>query len=344
MADKQTEKEDACMEAVISSRVRLARNLEDLPFPCRNTAEQAKEVAARVKDAVFGSGAMADKFVYVDIRELNPIDRQALVEKHLISPEMLEEKKETGAIISKDEKVSIMINEEDHLRIQCLFQGMQLNKAWQLCDKINTLLEEKLDFAFSGNYGYLNSCPTNAGTGMRASVMLHLPALVMTGYIKNVLEACGKLGVAVRGIYGEHSGASGNMFQISNQVTLGQSEEEILASVNNVALQIIGQEKSLRNEVYKQNPYRFEDRVYRSLGIFANARIISSEESLKLLSDIRMGVDMGIIKNINMGKINEITLLIQPASLQKSAGRILSPEERDIKRAELIRSKLGKSE
>jgi len=344
MADKQTEKEDAGMESVISSRVRLARNLADLPFPCRNTAEQAKEVAARVKDAVFGNGAMADKFVYVDIRELNPIDRQTLVEKHLISPEMLEEKKETGAMISKDEKVSIMINEEDHLRIQCLFQGMRLNKAWQLCDKINTLLEEKLDFAFSGSYGYLTSCPTNAGTGMRASVMLHLPALVMTGYIKNVLEACGKLGVAVRGIYGEHSEASGNMFQISNQVTLGQSEEEILASVSNVASQIIGQERALRNELYKQNSYRFEDRVYRSLGIFANARIISSEESLKLLSDIRMGVDMGIIKNLNMGTINEIMLLIQPASLQKSAGRVLSPEERDIKRAELIRSKLGKGE
>lgn len=224
-----------------------------------------------------------------------------------------------------------------------MFSGMQLDNAWKLCDKVDTLFEEKLEFAFSKNYGYLTSCPTNLGTGMRASVMLHLPALVMTGYIGGILEACGKLGMAVRGLYGENSEASGNMFQISNQITLGLSEEEIISSITNAASQIIEQERNLRNEIYKQDTYRLEDRVYRSFGIFSNARIISTEECLKLLSDVRLGVVMGIIKNVDISLLNEIMLLIQPATLQKIEGKPLSPEERDIKRAEIIRDKLGRN-
>jgi len=234
-----------------------------------------------------------------------------------------------------------MINEEDHLRIQCLFPGLQLDKAWELCDKIDSLLEENIDYAFSEKYGYLTCCPTNLGTGIRASAMLHLPALTMTGYIRGMLDACGKLGIAVRGIYGENSEALGNLFQISNQITLGLSEEEIINNVTNIGNQIINQERTLRAELYRQNPYRFEDKVYRSLGILSNARIISSEESFKLISDVRLGVDMGIIKNIDVAKLNEILLYIQPANLQKIFDRTLSPDERDIKRADLIREKLG---
>jgi protein arginine kinase len=222
-----------------------------------------------------------------------------------------------------------------------MFPGMQMDTAWKLCNNIDTLLEERIDFAFSKEYGYLTCCPTNIGTGLRASVMMHLPALVMTGYIRSILEACGKLGVAVRGIYGENSEASGNMFQISNQVTLGQAEEEIITNITNIAFQIIEQERMLRNELYKQNSYRFEDKVCRSYGIFCNSRIMSSEESLKLLSDVRLGIDMGIIKDISIETLNEVMLLTQPANLQKLAGKPLSPDERDISRAEVTRKKLN---
>src|SRR5690606_8871482 len=187
---------------------------------------------------------------------------------------------------------------------------------------------------------YLTCCPTNAGTGIRASVMLHLPALSMTGYIKNILETCSKIGVVVRGAYGENSEASGNMFQVSNQVTLGQTEEEIIAGISNITSQISNQERMLRKELYKQNPQRFEDRVFRSLGLLQNARIMSSEESQKLLSDVRLGVIMGLIRHVDLKKINDLMLMIQPAYLQKLAGAELRPDERDVRRAELLRKNL----
>ena len=328
-------------DVVMSSRVRLARNFKDYPFPFRMDRTQGANVLARAKDAILSSNsAIAKDFLFVDIKNLNSIDRQAMVERHLISPDLAESQGESGALVSKDEKISIMINEEDHLRMQCMFPGMQLESAWELCNRIDTLMEERVDFAFDSKYGYLTCCPTNVGTGIRASTMLHLPALIMTGYIKNILEACGKLGIAIRGIYGENSDASGNLFQISNQVTLGLSEEEVITNITNIVFQIIEQERTLRRELHKQNPFRFEDKVYRSLGIFASARIMSSEESFKLLSDVRLGVDMGIIKDVKIEALNEIMLLIQPASLQKVAGKPLSIAERDIKRADLIRQKL----
>jgi protein arginine kinase len=195
-----------------------------------------------------------------------------------------------------------------------------------------------------GLMGYLTSCPTNAGTGIRVSMMLHLPALAVTGHIRRILEACGKLGVAVRGLYGENSDASGNLFQISNQVTLGQSEEDILNSVGNITSQIIEQERSLRKELYNHDPMRFEDRIYRSLGIFENARLISAEECMKLISDIRVGIVTDLIKGITLEKLNEIMLYTQSANLQKTTGRTLSAEECDAKRAELIRKILNKQE
>lgn len=331
-------------DVVVTSRVRLARNIDEFPFPYKMNREQSEKIINKVKETVFeNSSFMAQNFEYTNLQEINPLDKLVLIEKHIISPDIAESTGKNGVIISKDEKVSIMINEEDHIRVQCLFPGMHIDEAWKLCSKIDMLLEEKLDFAFSSDLGYLTCCPTNTGTGMRASVMLHLPALVMTGYIKGVLDACGKLGVAVRGLYGEHSEASGNMFQISNQVTLGQSEEEIVASITNVASQIIENERTIRNELYKQNPYKFEDRVFRALGILSGARIISSEESFKMISEVRLGIDMGIIKNASSKLIDELMLLIQPGGLQKLAGRALNPDERDIKRAELIRNRLNKS-
>lgn len=331
-------------DVVISSRIRLARNFKQYPFPTRMSKEERKKVLEEVKNAVFSnSETTAKKFLFVDIQEMTPFDRLVLMEKHLISPDMVESQQDSGVIISNDEKVSIMINEEDHVRIQCMSAGMQLDSAWKQGNRIDSILEEKIDFAFNDKYGYLTCCPTNIGTGIRASAMLHLPALIMTGYIKGILEACSKIGIAVRGIYGENTEASGNMFQISNQITLGQSEEEIINNIKQITFQIIEQERMLRDELYKQNPYRFEDKVCRSLGVFSNARIISSEESLKLLSDVRLGVDMGIIKNINIEDLNGIMLLIQPGNLQKKAGKPLDPNERDIKRAEYVREKLKPS-
>jgi protein arginine kinase len=328
-------------DVVMSSRVRLARNFKDYPFPFKMNMEEGEKVIKRVKDAVLNSSTATCDYEFIDMLNMEPIDKQILVEKHLISPNLMAGRVACGAIISKDEKVSIMINEEDHLRIQCLFSGLQLDKAWELCDKVDSLLEENIDYSFSEKFGYLTCCPTNLGTGIRASAMLHLPALTMTGYIRGMLEICGKLGIAVRGIYGENSEALGNLFQISNQITLGQSEEEIINNITNIGNQIINQERMLRAEMYKQNPSRFEDKIYRSLGILSNARIISSEESFKLISDVRLGVDMGIIKNIDSTKLNEILLNIQPANLQKNFDKILSPDDRDIKRAEMIREKLS---
>ena len=327
-------------DVAISSRIRLARNLENCPFTPRMTREQSGMVLSKVKEAIFSRSEEAQKFVFIDMNNSAPVDRQELVEKHLISPEFSEGDRSRAAIVSKDGITSIMVNEEDHLRLQCIFPGMQLEEAWKLCDSLDTMLGEQLDFAFDKGFGYLTCCPTNVGTGMRASVMLHLPALSMTGYIKNILEACSKLGVAVRGIYGENSEATGNMFQISNQVSLGQREEEIIAGITNIASQIIGQERTLRSELYKQNPVRFEDKIFRSLGILSNARLISTEESIKLLSDVRLGVITGLISGMELDELNKMIMMVQPAYMQKLSGGQLSPDERDQKRAEFIRKKL----
>lgn len=327
-------------DVVISSRVRLARNFKDFPFPFRMKEEDEAEVQKKAVEILVEKENHIGKFEFIDMQKLNPIERQMLVEKHLISSELADSQMRSGVILSSDEKVSIMINEEDHLRIQCLFPGMQLENAWNLCNDIDRLFEQNIDFAFEENLGYLTSCPTNIGTGIRASAMLHLPALTMTGYIKGALEVCSKLGITVRGMYGENSEAMGNMFQVSNQVTLGQTEEEIITNIKNIANQIISQERMLRKELHKQNPFRFEDKIFRSLGILSNARILSSEESFKLLSDVRLGVDMGIITNIDINTLNEIFISIQPANLQYLVGKQLLAAERDIKRAELIRNKL----
>lgn len=330
-------------DVAISSRVRLARNLEAYPFTTRMTKSQSSEIVEKVRNALFSSVKADNTFTYVEMDSLSPLDRQLLVEKHLISPEFVNGEFNRAAIISNDEKICIMVNEEDHLRLQCIIPGMQLDEAWKTCNELDTKLDEKLGFAFDKTCGYLTCCPTNIGTGIRASVMLHLPALSMTGYIKNILETCSKIGVAVRGAYGENSEASGNMFQISNQATLGRTEEEIIAGIYNITTQISEQERVLREELYRQNPMRFEDRVFRSLGLLQNARIITSEESFKLLSDVRLGAIMGLVQGIDLKTLNDLMIMIQPAYLQKFSGGQLKPEERDQRRAELLRRVLKES-
>ncbi|HEX2927018.1 MAG TPA: protein arginine kinase, partial [Ruminiclostridium sp.] len=297
------------------------------------------DLIKRMQDIISGF-TVYGKLMYADMNTLHPVDRISLMERHLISPELAESKENSGAFINENENVSIMVNEEDHLRIQSILPGIQLEKTFYVCDEIDSLIAEKADYAFDDKYGYLTSCPTNIGTGMRASVMLHLPALVMTGYMKSILESCSKVGVTVRGIYGENSEAVGDMFQVSNQITLGRKEEETIAGIDGICKQIIDREKALRLQLYKKSLYKFEDKIFRSYGILQNARVLPSQESFRLLSDVRLGVSMGIIKDISISALNEAMVLSQPATLQKISGKQLEQEERDVKRAELIRMKI----
>lgn len=325
-------------DVILSSRVRLARNFKKYPFPHKTTPEQQHQIIEETKNALFsGNQKMSETFSYIDFANLDAVEKVVLVEKHVVSKELVESNRKSGLLLSRDERISIMINEEDHLRIQCLSTGMQLSETWEVCSNLDDLLSEAIDFSWDENIGYLTSCPTNIGTAIRASVMMHLPALTMTGYIKPVLEALGKLGMAVRGMYGENTEASGNMFQLSNQITLGKSEEDILLSIKNITLQIIEQERSLRQHLLNESKYQLEDRIFRSFGILKNSRIISTDECLRRLSDIRLGVDIGIIEDISIESINELMLQVQPGNLQKNKGRILKTNERDIVRAELVR-------
>jgi len=331
-------------DIVMTSRVRMARNINEYPFPVRMDYDQSIFVINKIKEIIFNKDNNSSKdFLFFDLQKLSNIEKLVLVEKHLISKELTDNRRFSAAIISKDEKVSIMINEEDHLRIQAMFPGMQLDEAFDLCNKTDDMISEKVEYAYNENIGYLTSCPTNVGTGIRVSVMMHLPAITMSGYLKGILEACGKIGVTVRGLYGENTEALGNMFQVSNQVTLGQSEEEIVYNIKNITRQIINQERALRDDLYKQNTFMFEDKIFRSLGIIKNARVLTSEESYKLLSDVRLGIDMGIIKDIDIKTINELTDVIKPGSLQVLLPNSTGQLERDVGRAEIIRKKLNKT-
>jgi protein arginine kinase len=329
-------------DIVISSRVRLARNLKDYAFPVVMKDSERKSVLENIRKVLMSRSdpAIAD-MLYVNISELTPVDREAMVERHLISPELAQGKEYSAAFVNHEESISVMVNEEDHLRIQCIFPGLQMNAALELCEKIEDLIGKSVEYAFRNDYGYLTCCPTNVGTGMRASAMMHLPALTLTGYIGTLLETCSKIGITIRGLHGEHSGASGNIYQVSNQISLGQAEENIAENVNGIVTQIMERERAVEAELYRNGKLMVEDRIFRSYGLFSNARIISTEESLRLLSDIRAGVNLGIIKDISLKCLNELMLSVQPATLQRIEGRPLDPDERDVKRAEIIRAKLA---
>jgi protein arginine kinase len=303
--------------------------------------EQGVQVIKKSKEAILENITLTSQsFEFIPMNSLSVIDRQVMVEKHLVSPEMLQNVHSRGVFLNKAENISIMVNEEDHLRIQCLFTGMQLDEAWDSANKLDNVLEEKIAYAYSEDYGYLTSCPTNVGTGMRASVMIHLPALAITGYLNSLLSAVSKLGIAVRGLYGEGTEARGNVFQISNQITMGISEEETLENLKGIVKQIIDQERMARNKLLQESRLRLEDKLYRSYGIFKNARVMSSEEFMKLFSDVRLGINMGIIKDVSLETLNTLMIATQPANIMQRFGSNLSPEERDVKRAELIREKV----
>jgi protein arginine kinase len=326
----------------MSSRVRLARNFAGINFPGRLGAEESSTLLSDIKLVFFGSSQVkGSEYVYVEISNLDPVDKMMLIEKHLISPDIAAVQRPSAAIVSKDEQISIMLNEEDHVRIQCLLPSSDILGAYKQCDSLEQMLGEKFKIAFDREFGYLTSCPTNLGTAMRASFMLHLPALAITGNIKNILDACGKIGVAVRGLYGENSEASGNMFQFSNQGSLGRSEDEILNSIIDIKEQIVNHESKFREEMISHNLTRFEDRVYRALGTLKSARVLSSSEYMKLWSDVRLGIDAGVIGDVGIETLDQMLTLIQPAYIQKMYGRMLNSSERDIQRAKLVREILS---
>ncbi len=330
-------------EIVLTSRVRLARNIREFPFPHQATTKQREEILGAV-GRVIENLPLLQGSLSLRLDTMDVLDKQFLVERHLISREQAQGSDPKAVIISDLEIFSLMINEEDHLRMQAVKSGFQLRDAYALIEDLDSQMEKKLHFAFDASLGYLTTCPTNVGTGMRASVMLHLPALVLSKQINQVLQAIIKLGLAVRGLYGEGTEASGNLFQISNQVTLGKKESDILDNLERVIKQILGHERNARKLLLKNNLYQLQDKIGRAYGILKNAHIISSKEAIELLSTMRMGVDLGLFKGIDRQCINEMILLTQPAHLQLATARTLDAEERDMARAELIRQRMAKAD
>lgn len=328
-------------DIVLSSRIRLARNFQDVNFPTVAEELDLSRIQEFMKENYVNNSVLTySNFKYVQMSNLTSIEKRVLVEKHLISPHLTSRAQKAGALISENEQASIMVNEEDHIRIQLYFPGLQLTKALEEALEIDDWLEEKISYAFDEDKGYLTSCPTNLGTGMRASVMMHLPALVMTNQINQMIPAINQLGLVVRGIYGEGSEAIGNLFQISNQITLGKSEGDIIEDLASVVGQLINHERLARKRLADQSRIRLENRIFRSYGILQYSRIIESKEAAKCLSDVRLGIDMGLIKNIPQNILNELMILTQPAFLQHYSKKVLGPNERDIYRAKLIRERL----
>ncbi|MFB3892712.1 MAG: protein arginine kinase [Phycisphaerae bacterium] len=324
-------------DVVISSRIRLARNLAGMPFLARCSDQQKKELEGRLRDEILAA-AIAREMLYIDIAAAGELDRQLLVERHLISRQHADAKHPRGVAVSGSETIAIMVNEEDHLRIQVLRSGLQLADAIGEINRIDDLLEERLPFAFHGRYGYLTACPTNVGTGLRVSVMLHLPALKMSGQIEKAFRAARDMHLAIRGLFGEGTEAQGDFFQVSNQTTLGKSEEQIIDEFLNVMVpQFIEYERKARQSLVRKRAIAIDDKISRAMALLRSARLISSEETMYLLSLVRMGVDLGRIKGIELKTINEMFLMSQPAHLQRAAGHEMSPLQRGELRADYLR-------
>ncbi len=326
-------------DIVISSRIRLARNIPNIPFPHWANKDQEREIVEIAKSAISHALQLHDSTFFM-LADLDNLDKQFLVERHLMSHEHAARSNGKALCLTKNEVISIMVNEEDHFRVQVMKSGFDLDDVWHIINKLDDDLSKKSPFAFSKELGYLTACPTNTGTGMRSSIMLHLPVLVMTRQINRVLDAIAKLSFTTRGLYGEGTQASGNFFQISNQVSLGHKEEEIIDNLKGVIRQVIDQEKTARQNLVSKHRSMLEDKIWRSYGTLKNAHIITSQETVELLSMLRLGQDLEIVKDLERALINELFILTQPAHLQKIEKKKLSPHERDVKRADLIREKL----
>jgi len=329
-------------EIVMSSRIRLARNLAEFPFIRRCTESDRLAIEKQFQDAI-GSVGDWKALLFSDVATLPSVDRQLLVERQLISRELSEASGPRCVYIDPEEQFSLMVNEEDHLRMQVMHSGLDMETAWEQINRMDDLLGERLNFAFHERLGYLTACPTNVGTGMRVSVMLHLPALVITQQIEKVFRSLQKMGLAVRGLYGEGSQAMGDFYQISNQITLGRSELDLVKQVGEVIPVIIDYERQARAFLVKESRKDLHDRVSRAYGILCTAQTISSEETLHLLSSVRMGVYLGLIQDLEIPTINKLFIHTQPAHLQKLRGAELPSADRNVERAMYLQTHLRRS-
>src|SRR5262245_2853694 len=331
-------------DIVISSRIRLARNLADFPFIARATevdrAEIGKILRGRI-EKLHEVGKFNGQLIYVDVSALEAVDRQFLVERQLISREHAEAEGARAVVIDRREQMSVMINEEDHLRLQVIKSGLDLTAAWEDINELDDMIESRVTYAYNDRFGYLTACPTNVGTGLRVSVMLHLPAIVLTRQIDKVVRSLQNFNLAVRGLYGEGSQGQGDFYQVSNQITLGQSEEELTKKVADVVPVMIDYERQAREFLIRESQETLHDRVSRAYGILRTAQTISSEETMHLLSSLRMGVNLGLIRDVAMPTVNKLFVHTQPAHLQKLTGMELDSSDRNIERAAYLRRHLS---
>jgi len=329
-------------DIVISTRVRLARNVAGYPFVSRLRPQQRAELAHLLCESIVEDGVVPE-CDYFDLKVASEIERRLLVERHLISREHEEAEGDRGVAIRRNESVSIMVNEEDHLRIQVLRSGFELEEAWRSINEIDTALGERVPYAFSERLGFLTACPTNVGTGLRASVMLHLPALEIGKQLEKVFHAVAKINLIVRGLYGEGTQAIGSLYQISNQVTLGKAEQDIIREIQGVIPEIVENERRARQFILERSRPQLEDRVWRAYGMLTNARVISSNETIALLSHLRLGVHLGILSDVDISAVNHLFVHTLPAHLQIIEGRELDAQTRDIARANYIRKCLAEA-
>jgi len=327
-------------QSVVSSRVRLARNIEGLPYAHRTSEEQLKQSLSLARQAIAGANSLKTG-TFMLMSDLDDLDRQFLVERHLISHEHAENSPTRAIAIGENEMISVMINEEDHLRLQSIQSGFQVMEAWRLVDRLDNELDSNLKYAFSYEWGYLSACPTNTGTGLRASMLVHLPGLILTKQIEKVIHSITQMGLAVRGFFGEGSEVVGNLFQISNRTSLGTSEIDIVQSLEKVVRQVLEYEKRAQDILLRNARFEIEDKVWRAYGILKYCRKVTWKDVMSYASAVRLGLCLGILDGVSVPKLNEMIFMTQPAHLQKQFGRKMDPADRDIVRAEMIRRMLA---
>ncbi|MDZ7263640.1 MAG: protein arginine kinase [candidate division KSB1 bacterium] len=327
-------------DMVISSRIRLARNFRDIPFPNRASASKLGQALTRLYDCYAAIDELRDAYFF-NMNALSRLERQFLMERHLISPQFVDAKKPAGLIVSRDETLSIMINEEDHLRMQCIRSGLGIENAWQLLHRLDDALSQQLDFAFSDQFGYLTACPTNTGTGIRVSVFINLPALALSKKIDDIIHDIAPSEIAIRGFYGEGSDVLGNFFQISNQLTLGRTEQSVINRIHSMAEQLVSHEANARQTLMQDEAIVVEDQIARAVAIIKHARLMDSVEAIHYLSLLRLGRALNLVSGIKLHELNELLVLTQPAHLQLLYNRTLEARERDILRIKVIRNRLN---
>lgn len=327
---------------VLASRVRLARNLSDTPFPNRLNPLAIEHLCERISERFFAANSnMRQDFDEVILKDLTQAEASAMVEKHLISEELFDKRNCTRVLISKDQSKVIMLGEEDHIRIQCITSGMDLESCYQEAERLAEMFEELLPIAYSEDYGFLTACPTNTGTGLRASYMVHLPALTESGVMVQMVQSLNKLGIAVRGAYGEGSKPKGGVYQISNQTTLGFSEQDLISDLTQTTEQVMAKESQFRKAYYQGQPLATENRVYRALALLKHSRMMTHEEALNLIAEVRVGLDLGILQKPKIGALNKLTALTGPAAIEAVYGPVKGIQGRDEARATLIRETIA---